>query len=299
MRRLHLIVNPAAGRVEESTVQQLAATWRAAGHPVRVTHSRSIAAANAVIADCAARDERAVLFGGDGFLHTMVGPLVAHGIEFGLLPGGRGNDFARQLGLPTDPAAAAEVAANADVRPVDALRVESASGVAYAAGSVYAGLDSQVSHLVNGYRRVPAAVQYQLGAVHAILTFAPRTFRVEVDGVWHEYEGISAIAANSGFYGGGMHIAPDARPDDGLLDVVLLGAPSRARLLRLLPTVYRGTHIRQPEVQVVRGRRVRVESTGVAAYGDGELIAELPVSVEVLPHALAIARSAGPAGSYG
>lgn len=288
MRRLHLIVNPAAGGVGDGSVHRVLARWRSAGHPVRVSCSHSVDAAGDLLAGSAACGERVVLFGGDGFVHTMVGPLVDLGVEVALLPGGRGNDFARQLAVPAALDAAADLAAAGTARKIDAVRVESAAGVSYAAGSVYAGLDSQVSRLVNEYRRLPSAVQYQVGAVHAILTFAPRPFCVVVDGIRHDYDGVSAIAANSGFYGKGMHIAPQARPDDGLLDVVLLGAPDRLRMLRLLPTVYRGTHVRQPEVTVVRGRRVRIESTDVAAYADGEFVGPLPVTVEVLPGALSV-----------
>ncbi|PWJ24664.1 YegS/Rv2252/BmrU family lipid kinase [Branchiibius hedensis] len=290
MLRLHVICNPAARGVDDALVQRVATTLRSDGHVVRVSRCRAVAAAEDLIADTAARQERAVLVGGDGFLHTMVGPLIRHSVDFALLPAGRGNDFARELAIPTPLQAAIHLASTGAVRPVDALGVQAGAGEYFAATSVYAGIDSQVSQVVNGYRRVPAAVHYPLAAVTSILTFPPRDYRVEVDGVVHEYAGVSAIVANGGFYGNGMHIAPDAVPDDGWLDVVLLGAPNRARFLRLLPTVYRGTHVSQPEVTVLRGRRVRIDSNGVSAYGDGEFIAELPVTVEILPGALRVVR---------
>lgn len=290
MQRLHVICNPAARGVNDALVQRVASTLRSAGHAVRVSRCRAVAAADDLIADTADRQERAVLIGGDGFLHTMTGPLLTHRVDFAVVPAGRGNDFARQLGIPTAPHLAAHLASTGDVRPVDALRVRAGAQEHFAATSVYAGIDSQVSHVVNGYRRVPATMHYPLGAVQAILTFTPRLYRVEVDGVRHEYTGVSAIVANGGFYGNGMHIAPGAVPDDGLLDVVLLGAPNRARFMRLLPTVYRGTHVQQPEVTVLRGRTVRIESTDISAYGDGEFIADLPVTVEIVPAALRVVR---------
>ncbi|MFC6713395.1 diacylglycerol/lipid kinase family protein [Branchiibius cervicis] len=290
MQRLHVICNPVARGVDDALVQRVATTLRSAGHGVRVSRCRAVAAADDLIADTAARGERAVLVGGDGFLHTMTGPLIAHRIDFALVPAGRGNDFARQLGIPTAPDAALRLASAGTVAPVDALKVRACAAVHFAAVSVYAGVDSRVSQLVNGYRRIPVAAHYPLGAVQSILTFAPRDYRVEVDGVVHEYTGVSAIVANGGFYGNGMHIAPDAIPDDGRLDVVLLGAATRARFLRLLPTVYRGRHIRQPEVTVLRGRTVRIESSGVSAYGDGEFIGDLPVTVEIVPRVLRVVR---------
>lgn len=290
MQRLHVICNPAARGVDDALVQRVATTLRSAGHGVRMSRCRAVAAADDLIADTAARRERAVLVGGDGFLHTMTGPVITHRVDFALVPAGRGNDFARQLAIPTRPDAALRLVGTGEVRPVDALRVVTAGSVQFAATSVYAGLDSQVSYVVNGYRRVPSAAHYPLAAVQSILTFAPRVYRVEVDGVGHEYTGVSAIVANGGFYGNGMHIAPDAVPDDGLLDVVLLAAANRARLLRLLPTVYRGTHVRQREVTVLRGRSVRIESSGVSAYGDGEFIGDLPVTVEIVPRVLRVVR---------
>lgn len=288
MRRLHLIVNPAAGGVDAELVRRVAQRLRSGGQPVRTSRSRSPRAAGDLIADTAARGERAVLVGGDGLLHSVVGHLVAAGVECALIPAGRGNDFARQLGIPCDPDAAADLAAAGTARAVDVLRIDAAQNVAYAAGSVYAGIDSRVSELVNGYRRIPRGIQYPFGAVQAILTFSPRVFRVTVDDAVHSYVGVAAIAANSGFYGNGMHIAPGARPDDGLIDVVLLGAPNRTRFLRLLPTVYRGTHVAQPEVTILRGTRVEIACAGVPAYADGEPLAELPVAVEVVPGALSV-----------
>lgn len=290
MQPLHVICNPAAQGVNDDLVQRVAVKLRSAGHDVRVSRCPAVTAANALVANTAARRERAVLIGGDGFLHTMTGPLVTYQVDFALVPAGRGNDFARQLGIPSQPDAALRLADAGEVRPVDALRVLAAGAVQFAATSVYAGIDSRVSYVVNGYRRLPAAAHYPLAAVQSILTFTPREYRVEVDGVGHEYTGVSAIVANGGFYGNGMHIAPDAVPDDGLLDVVLLAAANRGRLLRLLPTVYRGTHVRQREVTVLRGRSVRIESSGVSAYGDGELLADLPVTVEIVPSALRVVR---------
>ena len=271
-------------------MQRVASRLRSAGHAVRVSRCWAVAAAGELIADTAAHDERAVLVGGDGFLHSMTGPLITHGVDFALVPAGRGNDFAREVAIPTEWEAAARLASTGAVRPVDALCVRAAGSVTFAATSVYAGIDSQVSQVVNGYRHVPVAIHYPLAAVQSILTFAPRDYRVDVDGIRHEYTGVSAVVANGGFYGNGMHIAPDAAPDDGLADVVLLGAPNRARFLRLLPTVYRGTHLRAPEVTVVRGRTIRIESSGVSAYGDGEFIADLPVTIEVVPAALRVVR---------
>lgn len=97
------------------------------------------------------------------------------------------------------------------------------------------------------------------------------------------------VVANSGYYGSGMHVAPDAVVDDGLLDVVVIGAAGKLRLVRAMPRLYDGTHVALPEVVVMRGRSVSVGAVGaVPAYGDGERLGALPVTAGVRPGALQV-----------
>jgi diacylglycerol kinase family enzyme len=122
--------------------------------------------------------------------------------------------------------------------------------------------------------------------VRSLLTYTPTTFRLTVDGVSHEQDAFSVVVANSGYYGSGMHIAPMADVHDGLLDVVVLPAGSRVRMVRNLPKVYDGRHVDLPDVTVLRGRSVRVEADEVVAYGDGERIGPLPRTATVRPGAI-------------
>jgi diacylglycerol kinase family enzyme len=97
------------------------------------------------------------------------------------------------------------------------------------------------------------------------------------------------VVANSGFYGAGMHIAPTASLRDGLLDVVIVRAASKLRLIRSMPRLYDGTHVDLDDVVCLRGRDVAVRSAApVTAYGDGERLAPLPVSVTVRDRALTV-----------
>lgn len=147
-------------------------------------------------------------------------------------------------------------------------------------------MDSRTSQIVNGLHRMPAALQYPYAAVRSLATFPRTSYRVTVDGYAHEYDGFTVVAANSGFYGNGMHIAPWADVQDGVLDVVMLGAGSRLRFISRLPSVYRGTHVDKPQISIVRGQVVTIEAAGVAAYADGEPLSMLPVTARVLPGAL-------------
>ena len=110
-----------------------------------------------------------------------------------------------------------------------------------------------------------------------------------VDGESHRFEAFTVVVANSGYYGSGMHVAPGASVDDGVLDVVVIQAASKLRLIRSMPKLYDGTHVELDEVVVLRGREVSVSASGsVLAYGDGERLGPLPMTATVRPSALQV-----------
>ncbi|MGN6415131.1 diacylglycerol/lipid kinase family protein [Flexivirga sp.] len=284
MRSFHVIANPLSGGGRAVHIaRDVAANLGDAGGTVRITFSPGIEVAESLIRDTAAAGEICVLVGGDGMVSSMAGPLHKYDLVAAIVPGGRGNDFARQLAIPENIHDATRLAVGGVETKVDAIEAEGRVVV----GSVYAGVDARVSELVNaGAGRLPSAAQYQLASVRGLLQFSPRHYRVQVDDETFDYRGFTAIAANSGYYGKGMHIAPDADVRDGLLDVVMVGAGNRLKFVRSLPQLYRGTHVRNPEVSVVRGRTVRIEAEGVEAYADGDPLASAPVTARVLPGAL-------------
>jgi len=131
---------------------------------------------------------------------------------------------------------------------------------------------------------------YAYGALRALAGWAPANFEVELDGGERRtLTGYSVAAANSQAYGGGMLLAPGASLEDGLLDIVMISQISKLRFLRLLPTVFRGAHVGQPNVEVLRARSVRVSADrAFALYADGDPIGELPVTIEALPAAVSV-----------
>ncbi|WP_446665037.1 diacylglycerol/lipid kinase family protein [Flexivirga sp. B27] len=284
MRSFHVIANPLSGGGRAvHAAREVAADIGDAGGTVRITFSPGIEAADSLVRDTAAAGELAVVVGGDGMVSTMAGPLHQYDVSAAIIPSGRGNDFARQLGIPENVHDATRLAVGGVERKVDAIEVADRVVV----GSVYAGVDSRVSELVNSSSgRLPSAAQYQLASVRGLLEFSPRNYRVQVDGEVFEYRGVTAIAANSGYYGKGMHVAPEADVHDGLLDVVMIAAGNRLKFVRSLPQLYRGTHVRNPEVTVARGVEVRIEAEGVEAYADGEPLAPAPVTARALSGAL-------------
>ncbi len=286
MRSFHLLVNPrAGGGAAGAAVVPVARLLRDAGATVEVTYTSGPAATVALVEQAVADGAVVVSVGGDGMVASLVGTVVSAGGTLGLLPSGRGNDFARQLGVTNRPEEVAETLLQAEPRTVDVI--EAAGRVVV--GSVYVGVDSLASQFVNESRHVPHQVLYPYAAVRALATYQPLTYRVEVDGAVSEHRAATVVVANSGYYGNGMHIAPSAMLTDGLLDVVVIQPRSRLRLISWLPKLYDGSHVELAEVQVFRGRTVTLSSAQPAhAYGDGEPVTDLPVTAVVRPAALRV-----------
>jgi diacylglycerol kinase family enzyme len=273
------IVNPtAAGGEAGARLLPVARALRAAGATLSVEYSRSSAHANTLAAAAAHRGDAVLAVGGDGTVGAIAGAVCAADGTLGLIPAGRGNDFARQLALPTEPEELAEVLL-APPRPIDLIEV----GDRVVLGSVYAGLDSAANEIANRTRAIPPAWVYKYAGLRAIARWRPTTYQVDIDGTPYESRGYGVVIANSGYYGHGLHIAPDAREDDGLLEIVLLGEVSRMLFLQILRELPTGAHTARPEVRILRGREVRVSADRpVPPYGDGDPIGDaLPITARV------------------
>ena len=197
-----------------------------------------------------------------------------------ILPGGRGNDFARVLGIPTDPGEAAHVVAAGKRSPLDVGDVGGKTFV----GIASCGFDSDANRIANEAPSRLGNLVYAYGALRALVAWTPADFELELDGEPLRYSGWSAVCANSSAYGGGMFVAPDAKLDDGLLDVVITRPSSKRHFLRSLPKVFKGTHIEDPRVEVHRAREVKISANRpFALYADGDPIADLPATVRPCP----------------
>ncbi|MCD4533212.1 diacylglycerol kinase family lipid kinase [Nocardioides sp. cx-169] len=299
-RSFSFLVNPASGGgAAPEAVVPVARELRSAGASVEVTYSPGPKAIGSLVDAAVDRGDVVVSVGGDGMLSSLAGAVSLRGGTLGLLPAGRGNDFARMLGLPGDASAQARVLLEGEVRAVDLLAFCAPdAAVRHIAGSVYSGVDARAAEIVDRARWVPRRAQYPYAALRALATYQPARFRVTVDGETREFPAACVVVANSGYYGNGMLIAPSASLDDGLLDVVVIEAAGKLELMRSLPKVYDGAHVSLPEVTVLTGRRVEVAADGrrcaVPVGGDGEPLGSLPgiagpaAVVEVLPGALSV-----------
>jgi diacylglycerol kinase (ATP) len=289
MRQFTAVVNPTAGgSTGAAALLAVARLLREAGAELETAYSRSLPHARDLARQAGERGRVVLAVGGDGITGCVGGALSGTGALFGLVPAGRGNDFARALGLPADPAALARILLHHEPRPVDVIEVVSAVHVrAVVLGSVYAGVDALANRHANHARLLRGTASYYAGGLRAVTTWRPARYRVTVDGEEHPHTGYTVVAANSGYYGSGRVIAPDARLDDGLLDVVMIREAPRRLFFALMNELKTGTHVHRPEVLVLRGREIRIEADRELPYGaDGEVEAVLPVTAKVLPGAL-------------
>lgn len=298
-RSFSFLVNPTSGGgAAPGAVVPVARILRDAGATVDVTYSPGPHAMVELVDQAIARGDVVVSVGGDGMLSSLAGLVSERGGTFAVVPAGRGNDFARMLGLPEDADGQARVLLSAEVRHVDLLAV---SGLGPArrlvAGSVYAGVDARAAEIVDRATWLPRRLQYPYAALRSLATYQPGDYRVSVDGAERSYAAATVVVANSAYYGSGMQIAPSASVDDGILDVVIIEAAGRLALMRSLPKVYDGAHVHLDEVTVLSGQRVEVRGTsrsGIPVGGDGEPLGTLPrldaapAVVEVVPGALAV-----------
>jgi len=285
---LSLIVNPSAGGGRAGkALPSVQAALAARGLEHHVERTTSLEHARELARSAAATGETAVAFGGDGLIGAVASALRDGNGVLGVLPGGRGNDFARVLGIPLDPRAACEVLDNGVVKALDLGEADEP----IPSGALRRGRWRARPGPGCPARLVRGNLVYAYGALRALIGWRPATFELTLDGGrTHVVRGYSVGAANSKAYGGGMYAAPGAELDDGLLDIVTLAdMPKRRFLASLLPKVFKGTHVDEPEVTVLRAAEVAITADRpFQMYADGDPIAPLPVTVRALPGAVKV-----------
>lgn len=283
--RVRLIVNPQGGRRTGATAGRMAADiLRGGGWQVEVAPTEAPGHA-AELARTAASEgcDLVVGVGGDGTLSEMLNGLVGTGIACGIIPCGTGNDFARFVGISCDVNQATRQILNGSPTPVDLGHLVSHSR--YFINTVGVGFDARVTERINRRRRISRGlVAYVPAIVAELLRHSPLPALVEVDGQRFEDEWLLVAVANGNAYGGGLKIAPQARCDDGLLDVVLVQHTGRLDVLRSLRLVMRGEHERHPKVRMLRTHHVTIQTeTPTPALVDGDVLAETPLEIEIAP----------------
>jgi diacylglycerol kinase (ATP) len=255
-----------------------------------------------VTQDAAALEERAraaiesghkllLAMGGDGTFQGLVNATYGNPVVLGILPAGGGNDFARALGLPRNPVAAAKAVLKGAPRAVDLMRVRTGDGRArLCTGGGGVGLDVvAVQHAAGIFRRVPGRLRYLASALRALRGYTPINVRAQFPGsALPPMQGQVMLAGvlNTPSYGAGLRLAPDAQIDDGLLNVVFVEQLNALKVATVLPGIITTGGILKAFTRHTRARKVLLLTDRPSFFhGDGEILGTAPVEIEVVPKA--------------
>ena len=241
--------------------------------------------------------KRVVVVGGDGTVNEAANGLLAvgvgHEVELAVLPRGTGTDLVRTFGIPTKLDQAIAVARDGRVRPIDAGVVtfrawDGSDATAYFVNIASAGMSGAVARRANSTSKALGGKASFLWATLAVFArWKNVEVTVDVDDAHREGSMLDVIVANCEWLGGGMHMVPKAEPDDGILDVLLIGDITKRDLVQTLPKIYRGTHLPHPKAEELRGKTVRVDApTPLPIELDGEQPGTTPATFEIVPGAL-------------
>jgi YegS/Rv2252/BmrU family lipid kinase len=283
---LTLLVNPSsAGGRSLKLLPRVEAALDARRVVFRVERTRSLEHGVDLALRAVELGEVPVVVSGDGLMGAVGGALAGAETPVGLIPGGRGNDLARALGIPDDPEAAVEVILAGHSRRID---VGEANGKRFL-GIVSVGFDSECNRLANETHFIRGNLVYAYSMIRTLIGWRSARFTVVAGGERKRLEGYFVDVANNSVYGGGMYIAPEAEIDDGEFDVVAITDVGKLRFLRGLRDVLKGAHIDKEEVVTFRASRLELDaSRPFPVYADGDHLTDLPVSLRILPSSLSI-----------
>jgi diacylglycerol kinase (ATP) len=283
--KVRILLNPraAAGRA----ARLLEPLRRASGPGAELLVPESAEETRALARSAGAEGvEALVAVGGDGTVHQALAGLAGGGPPLAILPAGRGNDIAASLGLRGPVERAFDLVRRGRPAPFDLGR----AGEAVFGGVAGVGFDAEVTRCAaEAPARRGGLLDYLEAVVRVARRFEPPAIRVLWEGGLLEGPRTLVALANVPRYGGGFRVAPGADPSDGLLDLVAVDPLSRLRLLSLVPTAIRGTHLGKPWVVHRRVRELRLESEApLESWADGEYLGRLPLEVRVLPAAVTV-----------
>lgn len=289
-RPVDVVVNPAAngGRVKRK-MDRLRDRLSDAGFSATV-HAGGDAVESRTILDSlvSAERDRIIVVGGDGIVHLAANAVAGSATTLGIIAAGSGNDAARALGLPLGLDAAIS-AALAKPGLVDALEANGAVAVTVAT----AGFTGTVNERANAMPGFVRPASYLLATLVELPRLRHRRVGLDVDGSRWEIDASLLAVANTAYFGGGMKIAPDANPYDGLLHIVVGMGSNRTKYARLLPRVFSGAHIGDSYVVELTGQNITItvldEGEPLVLWADGEPWATAPTTIRCRPGALLIA----------
>ena len=234
---------------------------------------------------------RIIACGGDGTVHLAVNAIQGTGVSLAVVPMGTGNDFARHLGVRT-PAAGLAALQHGAASAIDVGVIQCADQPErFFVGIASCGFDAQVNERANGYPGPPGTAKYLAAVLGELRHLTALPLEVSLDQVRHDGCYTLIAVGNTSSYGGGMRMCPTAQFDDGKLDITTVAQVRRRTLLRVLPRVFRGSHVRHPAVTQHQAEHVLVSGATFPVYADGERVGSGPVQISVLRAGLMVQRA--------
>lgn len=233
-----------------------------------------------------------LLSGGDGTVHQALPAIAKTNLLLGFLPCGRGNDFARNTGLPTDLKKSCNLPSSLSVYQSDLPTINGNPFI----GIAYVGFDAEVNGLANeGKGFFNGTLGYTVCVLRALKNFKPFEIEMTIDDHSLRERVMMVSVANGPYYGGGMKIAPQAIMNDGILDICIVKEISKWELLKQFPKVFNGTHISHPKIMMKSGRRIKIVSDeSREIFADGEFVGRLPAECMIGSQTIRILTAFGP-----
>ncbi len=233
-----------------------------------------------------------VMVGGDGMASLGLNACAGSHVQLGVVPAGTGDDFARGVGVPRDPLAAARAIASGRSRRIDLTLarglIADGSDRRHVGSVVSSGYDAKVNHRVNHARLNLGSASYASAVLTEIAELKPLDYRLDIDGERLEMPAVLVAIGNAGYVGGGIHLCPRADPADGLLDLTIIGPVGRWTLIRLFPLLFRGKFVDHPAISYARAREVVLDGEGLVPMADGEELGSVPLHLSCVPRALEV-----------
>ncbi|MDQ3156945.1 MAG: YegS/Rv2252/BmrU family lipid kinase [Actinomycetota bacterium] len=282
-----LVINPTSGRRHgESIGAEAMQLLAAAGHESVTIQGENASDARDQLKQAIDQGlDSVVVIGGDGALHGVLDHIADSDLTFGLIPAGTGNDTARTLGIPLkDTGAAVDIILKGTTRTIDLAK----AGEAFVATVVASGFDSKVNERANAMTWPRGNMRYNIAILAELKVFKPLHFSIDLDGERIEREAMLVAVGNGPSFGGGLRMCEGAVLDDGYLDVVIINPVSKIGLLKVFPKLSKGTHVTHPSYEHHLAKTVTLASPGIVAYGDGERLGALPITISACPGVLRV-----------
>lgn len=292
--RVGLVINPTAGGNKGAVAgETVRAVLAGSAHEVLDLSAETYEAAKQGIKVAIANQaiDLLVLVGGDGMAHLGVNVCANTKVPMAIVPAGTGNDSANVFGMPMgDAAASARLILEhlAFPKPIDAIEIEHSLGKTWAIGSASAGFDALVNARANRMKWPAGPMKYYVAMLLELASFKAISYRSKIDGVAKDFEAMLCVVSNSGVFGGGMLVVPEASITDGKLDLLILNKITRFKLVRIFPRVYKGTHVTDPAVELLEATKVEIAADGMPIYSDGEYVGQAPFTATLVPAALMV-----------